>query len=79
MKLFLNDIGLLDSMFLSTGIREKMLMGEQTVNYGAPYENVVAQNYHLMAMRKDFIITITNPMVRSTSLSNIKMRFCQLK
>ncbi len=43
MKLFLNDIGLLDSMLLSTGVREKMLIGEKVINYGAPYENVVAQ------------------------------------
>lgn len=43
MKLFLNDIGLLDSMLLSTGVREKMLIGEKVINYGAPYENVAAQ------------------------------------
>ena len=43
LKLFLNDIGLLISQLVDTGIREKLLNGEKEINYGAPYENVVAQ------------------------------------
>lgn len=43
LKLFLNDIGLLDAALLPTGIRQKLLQGEQDVNYGAPYENAVAE------------------------------------
>jgi len=43
LKLFMNDIGLLDTALLSTGIREKLLAGAQEINYGAPYENVVAE------------------------------------
>lgn len=43
LKLFVNDIGLLGSMLLSTGIKEKMLNNELVINYGAPFENVIAQ------------------------------------
>lgn len=43
MKLFMNDIGLLDTLLLSTGIREKLLDRDLVVNYGAPFENVCAQ------------------------------------
>lgn len=43
LKLFLNDIGLLDTMLFSTGTRDKLLNREININYGAPYENVVAQ------------------------------------
>ena len=43
MKLFMSDIGLLDTLLLSTGIRIKLLNGEKVINYGAPYENVCAQ------------------------------------
>ena len=43
MKLFMSDIGLLDSQLLSTGIRQKIIDNEKVINYGAPYENVVAQ------------------------------------
>ena len=43
LKLFMNDIGLLDSMLFSTGIRQKLLSDEKVINYGAPFENVVAQ------------------------------------
>ena len=43
MKLFMNDIGLLDTSLLSTGIRNKLLNGDKVINYGAPYENVCAQ------------------------------------
>lgn len=46
LKLFLNDIGLLDTMLLSTGIRQKLLLNEKEINYGAPYENVVAQELY---------------------------------
>ena len=43
MKLFMNDIGLLDTLLLSTGIREKLLDRDLVINYGAPFENVCAQ------------------------------------
>ena len=43
LKLFVNDIGLLNAMLLTTGIREKLLNGEKEINFGAPYENAVAQ------------------------------------
>ena len=43
MKLFLNDAGLLTSALMQTGTREKLLSGETEINFGAPYENVVAQ------------------------------------
>ncbi|MBP5551274.1 MAG: ATP-binding protein [Bacilli bacterium] len=43
LKLFVNDIGLLDTMLLATGIRERMLNNDKVINYGAPYENVCAQ------------------------------------
>lgn len=43
LKLFLNDAGLLCSQLFDTGIREKLLNSEKTINFGAPYENVCAQ------------------------------------
>lgn len=43
LKLFFNDIGLLNSLLLETEIRESLLKNEKVMNYGAPYENVVAQ------------------------------------
>lgn len=43
MKLFSNDVGLLISQLVDTGIREKLLNHEKEINYGAPYENVAAQ------------------------------------
>ena len=43
LKLFLNDIGLLISASLETGVREKLLNDEKSINFGAPYENAVAQ------------------------------------
>src|SRR5574344_671259 len=46
LKLFYSDIGLLDSMLFSTGTREKLLKNEKEINYGAPYENVVAQELY---------------------------------
>ncbi len=46
LKLFMNDIGLLGSLLFSTGIREKLINKEKEINYGAPYENVVAQELY---------------------------------
>ena len=43
LKLFYNDVGLLVSQLVDTGIREKLLNNEKIINYGAPYENVAAQ------------------------------------
>ena len=43
MKLFSSDVGLLISQLVNTGIREKLLNNEEEINYGAPYENVAAQ------------------------------------
>ena len=43
LKLFNNDVGLLVSQLVDTGIREKLLNNEKEINYGAPYENVAAQ------------------------------------
>ena len=41
-KLFLSDVGLLAAMY-AEGIQMKILMNELNMNYGAIYENVVAQ------------------------------------
>ncbi len=41
-KLFLNDIGLLAAQYAG-GIQIKILQGDTNINYGAIYENVVAQ------------------------------------
>ncbi|MGM9737027.1 MAG: DUF4143 domain-containing protein, partial [Candidatus Cryptobacteroides sp.] len=41
-KLFQNDVGLLSYQY-SGGIQFKILSGEVNINYGAIYENVVAQ------------------------------------
>ena len=46
MKLFMNDTGLLISCLMDTGIREKLLNNEKEINYGAPYENVCAQELY---------------------------------
>lgn len=43
LKLFMNDIGLLDSMLFSTGVRQKILNKETNINFGAPFENIAAQ------------------------------------
>lgn len=43
LKLFFSDTGLLVSELVDTGIREKLLNNETVINYGAPYENVAAQ------------------------------------
>lgn len=43
LKLFLNDIGLLGASLFTEESRLKLLRGEIEVNYGAPYENAVAQ------------------------------------
>ena len=42
----MNDIGLLISCLVDTGIREKLLNNEKEINYGAPYENVCAQELY---------------------------------
>ena len=44
-KLFLNDVGLLCSQY-ANGIQLKLLSNECNINYGAVYENVVAQELH---------------------------------
>jgi len=41
-KLFANDVGLLSAMFMD-GIQVRVLNGEADINFGALYENVVAQ------------------------------------
>ena len=41
-KLFLNDVGLLACQYAS-GIQMKLLSGDVNINYGAIYENLVAQ------------------------------------
>ena len=41
-KLFQSDVGLLTSQF-ADGIQLKLLGDNQVINYGAIYENVVAQ------------------------------------
>lgn len=44
-KLFSNDVGLLACQY-SDGIQLKMLMGDDAINYGSIFENVVAQELH---------------------------------
>ena len=41
-KLFMNDVGLLASMYMN-GIQLKILNGETDINFGAIYENFIAQ------------------------------------
>ncbi len=73
LKLFNNDVGLLVSQLVDTGIREKLLNNEKEINYGAPYENVAAQEliahgfdeqlfyYNSKAHGEvDFLITLVN-------------------
>ncbi|MDY3903822.1 MAG: DUF4143 domain-containing protein, partial [Candidatus Enteromonas sp.] len=73
LKLFDNDVGLLISQLVDTGIREKLLNNEKVINYGAPYENVVAQElishgfdeelfyYNSKAHGEvDFLVTLNN-------------------
>lgn len=43
LKLFMNDTGLLIESLISTGVREKLLLNVKEINYGAPYENAVAE------------------------------------
>lgn len=43
LKLFYNDVGMLNSALFSAGTREKILRREKNVNFGAPYENLAAQ------------------------------------
>lgn len=42
LKLFMSDVGLLSSLLLGDAGRKRMLSGEISLNYGAPFENVVA-------------------------------------
>ena len=42
-KLFSNDVGLLISQLVNTGVRENLLNDAKEINYGAPYENAAAQ------------------------------------
>ena len=76
LKLFANDVGLLMSQLIDTGIREKLLNGEKEINYGSPYENVVAQElvahgfdeelYYYNSKSHgevDFLITLNNEIV----------------
>lgn len=44
-KLFQNDVGLLSSQYAS-GIQLRILQGETNINFGAIYENAVAQELH---------------------------------
>lgn len=44
-KLFSNDVGLLACQY-SNGIQLKILTGDDAINYGAIYENAVAQEFH---------------------------------
>ena len=73
LKLFDNDVGLLISQLVDTGIREKLLNNEKVINYGAPYENAVAQElishgfdeelfyYNSKAHGEvDFLVTLNN-------------------
>lgn len=46
LKLFMNDIGLLNYHLLDTNIREKILNNQTDVNFGAPFENVCAQELY---------------------------------
>ena len=46
MKLFANDVGLLCYRLLDTGIQEKILAQAKDINFGAIYENVVAQELY---------------------------------
>ena len=73
MKLFSNDIGLLVSQLVDTDIRIKLLNDEKVINYGAPYENVAAQEliahgfdeelYYFNSKQHgevDFLVTLNN-------------------
>lgn len=44
-KLYMNDVGLLAAMY-GDGIQLKILSGETEINFGAVYENFVAQELH---------------------------------
>ena len=44
-KLYMNDVGLLAAMY-GDGIQLKILAGETEINFGAVYENFVAQELH---------------------------------
>lgn len=72
-KLFSNDVGLLASQY-ADGIQMKILSGDVSVNFGAIYENVVAQEllchgynpYYFNSKRQgeiDFVIADSNGVV----------------
>ena len=52
-KLFLNDVGLLSAMFMD-GIQFRILSGELSMNFGAIYENFVAQELRAHGFEKIF-------------------------
>jgi len=52
-KLFQNDVGLLSAMFMD-GIQFKTLSGELSMNFGAVYENFVAQELRAHGFEKVF-------------------------
>ncbi|MDE6299938.1 MAG: AAA family ATPase [Muribaculaceae bacterium] len=71
-KLFSNDVGLLTAQY-ANGIQLKLLSGEIDINYGAIYENVVAQEllchgyepYYYNSKRMgevDFVISSSSPL-----------------
>lgn len=45
-KLFLNDIGLLNTAMMDSDVKFKILNDEKEINFGAPYENVCAQELY---------------------------------
>ncbi len=45
-KLYQNDVGLLSCQYSSGGIQLKILQGEVNINYGAVFENAVAEELH---------------------------------
>lgn len=46
LKLFLNDIGLLNTAMMDSDVKMKILNDEKEINFGAPFENVVAQELY---------------------------------
>ncbi|MBR0056679.1 MAG: DUF4143 domain-containing protein, partial [Kiritimatiellae bacterium] len=52
-KLFMNDVGLLAATYMN-GIQLKILNGETTMNFGAIFENVVAQELTAHGFRPNY-------------------------
>ncbi len=52
-KLFMNDVGLLSATYMD-GIQLKILNGETTMNFGAIFENVVAQELTAHGFRPNY-------------------------